>query len=299
MRRFLPPVLIAVSAILGACGQPVRVSATPEPVPETGSLVVYYVGNEGFVVENAGRRVLIDGLIGVLDGYIPVPGEIKSQLETGEGDWGGIDVAAASHYHRDHFNPGSVARFLLANPRAEFVSTPQARIAFEEHLSEDPASRERLLERFHAALPAEGETLRLGFGGITIDVLNLHHGRRTPPVENLGLLVTLGNVRFLHFGDTEAKMEHFEPYLPLLADTDLALLPFWFLSSEWRAEMVRERIRPRWVIAGHMPTRRAGPNFFGRWENHANLVATMRAAFPDALIPDRPGAVYRLSEPES
>lgn len=296
---------------VGQTGQSVGVAA-PEPagVEIAGRAVateleVRYLANEGFLVEAWGRRVLVDGLFGTgISGYDAVPPEVRSQLERGAGSWGNIQVAIATHHHGDHFDPESVIRFLEANPEAVFVSTPQAverltrrltRGATEQSKSSN-VERSELLARVRAVLPAEGAVERMEFDGIELVVLNLHHGRRDPPVENLGLVITIGDRSFIHFGDTEARLDEFEPYLDLLRDTDLALLPFWFLSSEWRARMVRDLIQPRWIVVAHMPTPEAGDSYFGRWQSYDNLVRSIRSAFPEARFPARTGESYRFGD---
>jgi len=297
-----------VQNVVGETGP--RTGAGEAPVPvAVDKLEVLYLANEGFLIEAGGRRVLVDGLFGTgISGYPVVPPGIRSQLEAGVGEWADIHVAIATHYHGDHFDPESVIRFLEANPEAVFVSTPQTVERLTRRLTErsikeateqskNPGpERTALLARVRAVLPAEGTVERIEFDGIELAVLNLHHGRRDPPVENLGLVITIGEQSFLHFGDTEAKMEEFEPYLDLLRDTDLALLPFWFLSSEWRARMVRDLIQPRWIVVAHMPTPEAGDSYFGRWQSYDNLVRSIRSAFPEARFPARTGESYRFGD---
>ncbi len=277
--------LAALAACVGAPTPPETGERLPEPTAPAalaarhGAVEVRYLANEGFLVDGAGKRLLVDALFGSgIAGYAAVAPDIRSDLEAGAGTWGGVDVALATHAHGDHFDPDAVRRFLAANPEAVFVSTPQAKARMA---GGDPA----LLERFVAVLPDPGAVRRLELEGVSIDVLNLHHGVREPPIENVGYVVTLGDLRLLHFGDTEAKLEEFEPYLELLADTEVALLPFWFLSSEWRAAMVRDRIRPRWIVAAHTPLPTAPAGYFGRWESYENLLRVMAAAFPNAVIP--------------
>jgi L-ascorbate metabolism protein UlaG (beta-lactamase superfamily) len=288
---------LSLAAVLACAGEgapaPQATSARlPEPAAPaavaspTGVLEVRYLANEGFLIEGAGKRVLIDALFGSgIPGYAAAGPAVRSELEASSGEWSGVRVALATHHHGDHFDPAAVERFLAASPEAVFVSTPQARARMAE-------ADESLLDRFVAVLPAAGEVERLEVGGVTIHALNLHHGVRDPPVENLGFVISLGDQRVLHFGDTEAKMDDFEPYLELLADTDLALLPFWFLSSEWRAEMVRDRIRPRWVVAAHTPLPTAPATHFGRWNSYESLVRSMSEAFPDAMIPRESGETW-------
>jgi L-ascorbate metabolism protein UlaG (beta-lactamase superfamily) len=280
--------LLAVLTLLaGLRGDSVAAAQQPA-VPDQG-FEVRYLANEGFLVEAAGKRVLVDALVGdEIPGYVPLPEELRGPLEAGTGEWGGVDVAIATHAHPDHFGADSVVRFLRANPAAIFVSTPQA----VERVRAAAAGDADLLARVRGVLPKAGAVEHLEIAGIGIDLLNLHHGLRIPPVENLGVVVTLGGLRFLHLGDTEAKMETFEPYLELLRGTDLALVPFWFLASEWRAEMVRDQLRPRWIVVGHLPTPTAPAGHFARWRSYENLVEVIKAAFPEARFPEKPGERY-------
>lgn len=296
LRRPLPPLWLALLTAVACAPRAVVEAPAADTVgvaaPEVG-MVATYLGNEGFLIEGGGHRVLIDALYGTgIPGYPVVPAPIREQLEAGAGLWGGVDLAIASHHHGDHFDAAAVARFLAANPQARFLSTPQAvdRLAAAV---DDPA----VLARAEGVLPATGETIERDVGGIGVTVLHLHHGLRDPPVENLGVVVRMGDHRFLHFGDTEATMEDFEPYLDRLAGTDLALLPFWFLSSEWRAQMVREQIRPPTVVAAHVPEATAPAGHFARWNSHRELVAAMRDAFPGAVIPAAAGDRIEVTAP--
>lgn len=262
---------------------------------EGSSLTVHYLANEGVMVEAGDRKVLVDALFGDgIAGYAAVPERLRAGLESGSGKWDGVDLLLATHYHGDHFDPEAVGRYLASEPETLFVSTPQAVDRLRRTLG--PSSD--LLDRSRAALPAEGETDAIDRGGVAVEVLHLHHGRdRRPPVENLGFVVTIDNLSFLHFGDTEAKLEEFEPYLELLEGTDVALLPFWFLASEWRAAMVRDRIRPRAIVVLHLPSPDAGPGYFGRWGSYDALLSTIRAAFPEAIVPAAAGDRWELPAP--
>jgi L-ascorbate metabolism protein UlaG (beta-lactamase superfamily) len=274
-----------------ACGlQPPGRAAERTVAASAPALEVRYLVNEGFLIEGGGKRVLIDALVGEeIAGYVPLSEVLRGPLERGEGESAGVDVAIATHLHPDHFGAESVVRFLRANPEAWFVSTPQA----VARLTAVAGGEEGLLARVRPVLPKEGEVEHLSLRGVEMDVLNLHHGLRNPPVENLGVVVRLGEARFLHFGDTEAKMESFVPYLELLRATDLAVLPFWFLVSDWRAEMVREQIRPRWIVVGHLLTPTAPAGHFARWRSYENLVQEIKTAFPEARLPGTPGERYQ------
>lgn len=265
--------ITGVAMLLAAASAAETVPAPP--------LQVTYLANEGFLVEGAGKRVLVDALFGEgISGYPALAAPVRQALERGEGEWAGVTVALASHHHGDHFDPAAVERFLRANPRAVFVSTPQAVAKLEAIAGKDAFG-----ERVRAVLPPPGKVHDLEIDGVTIRAMNLHHGPLEPPVENLGVIIELGDARLLHFGDTEAEMDDFRPYLDALGEVDVALLPFWFLASEWRIELVRESLRPRCIAVAHVPEPSASAAHFARWESYANLLRVIRTAFPQAHIP--------------
>lgn len=262
-------------------------SATAATAATLSGLEVTYLANEGFLVTGGGKRILVDALFGAgVSGYDRPPAALLEKVERGAGELGGVDLALASHVHPDHFDADSVRRFLAANPRATFLSTPQA----VEAAARAGAPRGRM----RAELPDTRSSHHLLFDGFEVTVLNLHHGRASS-TQNLGFIIHLNRSRALHFGDTEATLEDFEPYLRHLRGVDVALLPFWFCASDWRVKMVREEISPRWVVVAHLPQPDAGAGFFGRWQTYDNLLSTIRANFPRALIPERPG--QRLTAP--
>jgi len=294
-RKALPLILLTAAFACAQDPAPVVVGGshaervTQEPVATTdAALRVTYLGNEGFLIESGAQRVLIDALFGQgISGYEVVPSHLREALESGSEPWDGVAVALASHFHRDHFDPLAVGRFLEANPEALFISTPQAAASF----GDANPGRPDLQSRFRAILPAPGRVETVQLGDLKIEVLNLHHGAGNPPTQNLGLVISLGGERALHFGDTEAKMIDFEPYLDLLKDTDIALLPFWFLSSEWRADMVSELIQPRRIAVGHLPTRDAPAGYFARWNSYDELRSKIEDRFPEAWIADQSAEV--------
>ncbi len=272
--------LLRVCALLVVLGALI-LGSSERSAAET--LDLRYVANEGFLVEGGGRRVLVDALFREgAPGYHAPDAETADQIERGLGRWAGVTLALASHHHRDHFDAEAVVRFLEHNPKATFVSTRQA-VAKVLALQPDVASRAR------GVLPDPGDIETLEIDGVRLHVLHLHHGIFDPLLENLGFVVELDGQRFLHFGDTEAEHPDFEPYLDVLRGTDLALLPFWFLTSEWRVEMVRDEIRPRQIVVAHLPESSAPSGYFGRWGSHAEVVRLIRTHFPEARFPQRPG----------
>lgn len=256
--------------------------------PARGQVVVTYLGNDGFLLAGGGRTVLIDALFGDgIEGYERVSPELRSRLEAGEAPFDTVDLVLATHYHPDHFAPAAVIGYLRSNPRAAFLSTPQAVEELEPLLADLPQVGERVEEVF----PPRGRPVRLSRGGVDLEVYNLHHGKgRRPPVQNLGFLFEIGGLKVLHVGDSEVSGKELRRYALGEQRIGLALLPFWLLVSEPWIETVRTQIRPTSIGVMHLP-RPAAPGFyFGSAGNYGETVRRLQAAFPDAVLFERSGA---------
>lgn len=261
-----------------------------------GEVTATYVANEGVLLAGGGAKILIDALVddGVA-GYPTPPPEIQAKLEAAEPPFDRVDLVLATHFHGDHFGPRAVARHLAANPRARFVSTPQAVERLRQLLGESSS----ILARVRGVYPAEGRRETVEHPGAAVTVLNLHHGRdRRPPVENLGFLIELGGVRLLHVGDTMATADELAAAGLAGEQVDAAFLPDWFVLYERWRPAVQETIRPRQVIAFHLPSRDAPAGYFagpGTFEGHVRQIQT---SFPGAAVLERPMSVLTLSRGE-
>jgi len=106
-------------------------------VIERPPMEILYIVNEGFLVECAGQKIVIDGLFGGFQSqwyYTPLDSALE-QMKTAQPPFDSIDVIAVTHPHRDHFDAGIVAAHMQHNPRAVPVCPPQAAevLAATEH----------------------------------------------------------------------------------------------------------------------------------------------------------------------
>ncbi len=257
------------------------------PAARAAGVRVRYVANEGFLLEGGGRKVLIDALLdGGIRGYPTPSAAMQESLEHARAPFDGVDLVLVTHHHADHFGPRCATDHLRANPTARLVSTPQVVDELRRVAGDDAA----LAGRIEAVYPDEGERVTLTRGGVTVHVLNLHHGRdREPPVQNLGFLIELGGVKVLHIGDTEGRVADFGPYRLAAESIDVALLPVWYLVHEHWIEVVRREIRPREIVAMHLPTPDAPPGYFSLRGSYEALLATLRRNFPEARLPGPAG----------
>lgn len=291
--RLIPLLAVILSA---ATMGPARGTTTTGAAAanEKTPLTVTYIGNEGFLLEAGGRKVLVDALVRPdRPVYVEVSAATRRKLEAAEAPFDDVDLVLATHHHGDHFDPRAVGRHLAASPRAVFVSTPQARA----ELARSFADFEAIADRVRAPVPAPGE--RVSMPELGLAVLDLHHGRdRDPPVENRGFVIELGGWTLLHVGDTEATRPDLAPFRLAEVGIDLAFLPDWFLAAAPWEGLTEELVRPRRIVVIHLPPgwdRGAGADD----RRARQRVDEIRLRHPDALVFRRELEAQTLQAPHS
>jgi L-ascorbate metabolism protein UlaG (beta-lactamase superfamily) len=267
-------------------GQTARASTRVEHPPPAAGLELTYLANEGFLLEGGDRRVLVDALFreGVA-GYPTLAAGERERLETAQPPYDRVDVVLATHHHADHFDPVAVVRHLRANPRAVFVSTPEASRRAREQA--EPA----LHSRIRGISPEDGRALAVEAGGLRFEALGLHHGRdRKLPVANLGFLLHLGGVTLIHVGDTEATAEDLAPFDLGHAGLDVALVPTWLAHAAPWKNTLRSALPARRLVVMHVPAPDAPADWFGSGGRLEATVGEIRDTFPGAEVMSEPGA---------
>jgi L-ascorbate metabolism protein UlaG (beta-lactamase superfamily) len=257
--------------------------------PSAGQdLEATYLANEGVLLRSGTSAVLVDALFGEgLEGYPTVPSEQRERLERAEPPFDAVTLVLATHRHRDHFEPTAVARFLAANARTHFLSTPQAASELGAALAASGGGAP-IERRIHSALPAAGALEHHELGGVSLRVAQLHHGAGNE-TQNLGFLIELGGVRVLHVGDTSASAADFAPLALDRAGIDLALLPVWYFTSQGLASAVSEQMRPRRSVAFHFAAADAPSNYHGPATSLESLVRLVEGRAPEVELWTRPG----------
>jgi L-ascorbate metabolism protein UlaG (beta-lactamase superfamily) len=245
---------------------------------------VIYLANEGVLLRSGSQAVLVDALFGEgLDGYATVAPAERARLERAEPPYDQVTLVLATHRHRDHFDPSAVARFLAANPRAHFLSTPQAVAELRSALG--AAGEPAAAGRIHASLPAAGVAERQELGGVSLRVLRLHHGTGSG-IENLGFLVDLGGVRALHVGDSDNAAD-LAAYRLHEERIDIALLPVWFYSWADYDAAVRELGALR-RVAFHVALPEAPADYHGPAASFDELRRLVEERAPGVELLSRP-----------
>jgi L-ascorbate metabolism protein UlaG (beta-lactamase superfamily) len=248
----------------------------------TTDLRITALGNEGFLVEAGGRVVIVDGLYVGLPGYLAPTEEQRAARERAMPPFDAVDLVLATHHHPDHFDADVVARHLKANPRAILITTPNA----VDLISGNGNEREEIADRLRGVNPQEGESVHLEVENIEVEVLNLHHGSyRKPPVTNLGFVVRVGGVSFLHMGDTEATAEEIKTLNLNERHIDLAFVPYWHLLERHSAQSYLEAIGAGTVVAMHIPTDDAPLSYLDPASDLQELIRLIEDAVPGVVIP--------------
>jgi L-ascorbate metabolism protein UlaG (beta-lactamase superfamily) len=216
--------------------------ASIEGVPD-----VRYVANSGMLVTISGRRFLIDAPIrnGIAP-YATSSAEERARLEEARAPYDNVDAILITHWHEDHFSPEAVAAHLSRNARTIVISSPEVVERLRVAAPGLPTARLR------AVLPAPGNAELVDVSGVPVHVLRVRHNpARRLPEQHVAFLIG-ASTTVLHVGDADPAADNFA-LLKTRPPIDLALLPFWYVLDDANRRLVADSIRPRRIVAMHVP----------------------------------------------
>ena len=234
-------------------------------------LAITYIANEGLLLQSGDKAVLIDALFrGGVSGYARVEAKTLESLETAKAPFDAAQAVLVTHYHDDHFNAESVARYLKSNARAALYTSEQV----AERVREAANGGVGIADRIHGYKPSPDEPIIVNASGIKIELIKLSHGGgRFAGVWNLGYIVHLGGKRILHIGDAHFIDASTKPLERFAKNVDVACIPYWWLLDEAGRTYVAETLKPKHVVAIHIPPREA-----------ADVTTKIRPHFLDAFV---------------
>lgn len=230
---------------------------------------VTYIANEGVLIERNGKKVLIDAVHDFYDeNYLPTPFTDFNKMINRKDPFENIEYLLISHPHGDHFDPEMTIQFLNNHPEAELPASSQVY---------DSLSRIHSFEAVSGniyTIPAElDKPFEVKKNGVGIEVVYLKHvNERHPWIQNLGHLIEIDGIRFLHVGDADLtatipEMDYQD------RNIDVAILPYWYFWESDEAQKVLEFIDPKVIIATHISP-----------ANRYNEIERVKASRPDAII---------------
>jgi L-ascorbate metabolism protein UlaG (beta-lactamase superfamily) len=223
---------------------------------------VTYIANEGFLIETANHKVLIDALFGNIKGnWCDQPGDSVSRLMTsGIAPFDNINIVLISHRHSDHFNAPMTFDFLRNNKKSVLICPDQV----NERLKLT-AGWSELSDRIIAIRSQEHPDTSFIVNGISIRALRLKHGSWIETdsatgkrvdlyegVENIGYLINQDRFVILHTGDcSSSNKTQFNAYNLSTKEIDVAFFDRAFLKPEG-LDIISENISTKNIILMHI-----------------------------------------------
>jgi L-ascorbate metabolism protein UlaG (beta-lactamase superfamily) len=269
--------LILVCCLIGALWASATLVA--QDAPSRQALTITFLVNEGFLIQTGEHDVLIDAFVQAeYYGYGALSDETYKAMIGRKAPFESIELALTSHVHLDHFQVDPAAYFLRAHPDAALMSSEEVILAIRNAPGEPSVGNQGIV-----TWPEEGKIRSFEHGGIRVDAFRLRHvGDRNREVQNLGLLMHVGDWQILHVGDAHGSADNFEPHKLTEKDIDVAILPTWMFDDR---ELIDQQIGARHYIAAHIPA--------------AELASTKRefaSAHPDVIVLDAPMAQWSPKE---
>lgn len=225
-------------------------SEVREEFPQSAVLEVQYIANEGVLISSRDQRVLIDGLHRKYDeAYAFLPDVEREKIEAAKPPFDKIDLVLVSHRHGDHFHPEAVGNYLKNSPKTVFASSQQVVDEVAANFGGYVSVKTRVTPITYTLKSRQ----QMKLAGIDIEVLGVGHGSgRHAAIQNLGHVVNIGGKKILHVGDAEITPEIFDAFDLETRGIDIAILPYWFLTSKTGPLLIEQHIKPKHLVAVHV-----------------------------------------------
>lgn len=246
-------------------------SEAREEIPQSATLEIQYIANEGVLISSRDKRVLIDGLHRKYDdAYAFLPDAERTKIEAAKPPFDKIDLILVSHMHGDHFHPDSVGLFLKNAPASRLVTSQQIVDQIAEKFGDFAAVKSRVTPVAYALKSRQP----MKVSGVDFEILGVGHGTgRHASIQNIGHVINIGGKKVLHIGDAEISDEIFDAFDLEKQSIDIALLPYWFLTSRSGPVLIEKHIKPKHIVAVHV-----GPG------EAADIERQVKQAFPNADV---------------
>jgi len=219
---------------------------------EASAIEVTYIANEGFLISSKTKKILIDALfLDVIKNYHAPPKDVLEKMETAQPPFDQVALILATHNHDDHFNAQSVARCLKNNPKAVFLSTPQAVDDMEKNSKAFDSIRERIKSIKLDVLSSAEKSIN----GIDVTIIRTAHSGGRPEIQNYMYLIKMEGKKIFHEGDCDGELQDFENLGLEKKSIDIAFFHPWFFMDPDGLKIVKEYINPKQVVLMHIPIR--------------------------------------------
>lgn len=218
-------------------------------------LTISYLGNMGVLIGNEKQAVLIDGFHKEYgpEYLFPPDSLIKKVISGVTEEFGNIDIAIATHHHKDHFDPAYFRSFLNFNKSSIAILSPQIKEILNIDIKKPKVDWHRQIK----ISDYDGKAHSFHHEGIEVKSFQGDHVNpsRHRSIENTAYVINIKGVSILHVGDTnwDVVEKHLITHKELLKHLDVAILPYWMLLEEESIELFERLINSASLIATHIP----------------------------------------------
>jgi|WetSurMetagenome_2_1015567.scaffolds.fasta_scaffold04816_5 L-ascorbate metabolism protein UlaG (beta-lactamase superfamily) len=213
------------------------------------SVEITYVANDGFLISNGSKSVLIDALFDTSYGRFDIPAEpLRTEIIEGKAPFNKVDLFLVTHRDGDHYSAPLVIDFLKRHTETKFISSSQV----TESLTPESAVRKQV-----TTISEEiGGMVDTAVNNISLKIYRVKHLYDTlgKGSVNLAYLITLNNFKILHIGDgpLDFNKSYYEQFHLDKEKIDILFLEY-FGQSDDKIKFVKEVIRPKYIVAQHIP----------------------------------------------
>lgn len=213
------------------------------------SVEITYVANDGFLISNGAKSVLIDALFDTSYGRFDVPAEsIKTEMTEGKAPFKKVDLFLVTHIDGDHYSAPLVTAFLKRHKETKFVSSGQ--------VTESLANESAVSKQVTTISEEIGGMFDTVINNIPLKICRVKHLYDTlgKGSVNLTYLISLNNIKILHIGDGpfDFNKSYYEQFQMDKEKIDILFLEYFGQSDE-KIQFVKEVIKPKYIVGIHIP----------------------------------------------
>jgi L-ascorbate metabolism protein UlaG (beta-lactamase superfamily) len=207
---------------------------------------ITYIGNEGFMIVNNHKKILIDALYNNTgnNGIANVDESINKLIINNQEPFTNSDLFFVTHGNSDHFNQTMVSSYLENNQQSKMVADSTLSKPMEATFT----------DQIFSTTPARYHSIDTILNGIRFSVYNLKHNSAVK-IYNVGYWVDVDGLRIFHGGDNilEDTTEYLNTNL-FDKPVDVAFLNHnGFLKSTTNSKFIVNHMKPRYIVLMHIP----------------------------------------------
>lgn len=209
-----------------------------------------YIANSGVLVQVGNTKILIDAFFTDGKGRFMTPeSSLLDAMVAERPPYNNLALALATHAHPDHFSPQQIGKLLFTNKKLNCLTTPQVVDSIEAVMDNFESIHDRTLT---FPISRTWKTYNQESLGVKAAYAR-HAGKANAKIQDLIFLVNINGKKVLHLGDADMDPDRFDELNLNFEDIDIAFVPFWYMTSFYGAEILRQHIPAKKIVAVHIP----------------------------------------------